>query len=72
MSLKKRLVIIGAGFGGLNLARKVDKRLYDVVIVEHILPLAARVARPKVSRLCFSSGQSGVGGYCRQKSAYIV
>lgn len=34
MSLKKRLVIIGAGFGGLNLARKVDKRLYDVVIVD--------------------------------------
>lgn len=34
MSIKKRIVIIGAGFGGLNLARKVDKRLYDVVIVD--------------------------------------
>lgn len=34
MSSKKRLVIIGGGFGGLKLARKVDKSLYDVVIVD--------------------------------------
>lgn len=34
MDSKKKLVIIGAGFGGLNLARKVDKALYDVVIVD--------------------------------------
>lgn len=34
MCAKKKLVIIGAGFGGLNLARKVDKKLYDVTIVE--------------------------------------
>lgn len=31
---KKRLVIIGGGFGGLNLAKKVDKRLWDVTIVD--------------------------------------
>ena len=31
---KKRLVIIGGGFGGLRLARKLDKNLWDVVIVD--------------------------------------
>lgn len=34
MTPKKTLVIIGGGFGGLNLARKVDKRLWDVVVVD--------------------------------------
>lgn len=31
---KKRLVIIGGGFGGLNLAKRVDKSLWDVVIID--------------------------------------
>lgn len=31
---KKRLVIIGGGFGGLSLAKKVDKNIYDVIIVD--------------------------------------
>ena len=31
---KKKLVIIGGGFGGLNLARKVDKEKWDVVLVD--------------------------------------
>lgn len=31
---KQRLVIIGGGFGGLNLARNIDKHLWDVVIVD--------------------------------------
>lgn len=31
---KKKLVIIGGGFGGLNLAKKIDKELWDVVIVD--------------------------------------
>ena len=31
---KKKLVIIGGGFGGLNLAKKLDKTLWDVVIVD--------------------------------------
>ncbi len=31
---KERLVIIGAGFGGLNLAKHLDKNKYDVVIVD--------------------------------------
>lgn len=31
---KQRLVIIGGGFGGLNLARNIDKRLWNVVIVD--------------------------------------
>lgn len=33
-SKKKRLVIIGGGFGGLNLARKVDKSAYDIVLID--------------------------------------
>lgn len=31
---KKRLVIIGGGFGGLNLAKHVDKSLWDVLLVD--------------------------------------
>lgn len=31
---KKKLVIIGGGFGGLSVASQVDKRLWDVVIVD--------------------------------------
>lgn len=31
---KKRLVIVGGGFGGLNLARRIDKSLWDVVIID--------------------------------------
>ncbi len=31
---KKKLVIIGGGFGGLNLAKKIDKDMWDVVIVD--------------------------------------
>lgn len=34
MNPKKRLVIVGAGFGGLKLAANVDKKLYDVIIVD--------------------------------------
>lgn len=31
---KKRLVIIGGGFAGLNVAKRIDKKLYDVVLVD--------------------------------------
>lgn len=31
---KKRIVIIGGGFGGLNLAKYIDKKKYDVMIVD--------------------------------------
>lgn len=31
---KKRLVIIGGGFGGLSVARYVDKSLYEVILVD--------------------------------------
>lgn len=31
---KQRLVIIGGGFGGLNLAKKIDKRKYDVTLLD--------------------------------------
>lgn len=31
---KKRVVIVGAGFGGLMLARKIDKRIYQVVLLD--------------------------------------
>ncbi|MDE6285367.1 MAG: FAD-dependent oxidoreductase, partial [Muribaculaceae bacterium] len=31
---KEKLVIIGAGFGGLNLAKHLDKKKYDIVIVD--------------------------------------
>lgn len=31
---KKKLVIIGGGFAGLNVAKKVDKSMYDVVILD--------------------------------------
>ncbi len=31
---KKRLVVIGGGFGGLNLAKKIDKSQWDVLIID--------------------------------------
>lgn len=31
---KKRLIIIGGGFAGLNLAKHVDKKMWDVVIID--------------------------------------
>lgn len=31
---KKRLVIIGGGFAGLNVAKNIDKTLYDVTVVD--------------------------------------
>lgn len=34
MDKKERIVIVGAGFGGLTLAKKLDKDKYDVVIVD--------------------------------------
>jgi len=34
MDKKERLVIVGAGFGGLTLAKHVDRNKYDVVIVD--------------------------------------
>lgn len=34
MSAKKRIVIIGGGFAGINLAKKIDKDLYDVKVVD--------------------------------------
>ena len=34
MASKKKLLIIGGGFGGLNLAKTVDKKVWDVTIVD--------------------------------------
>lgn len=34
MRQKRRLVIIGGGFGGLSLAKKIDKRLWDVRLID--------------------------------------
>ena len=31
---RKKLVIIGGGFAGLNVAKHADKTLYDVVVVD--------------------------------------
>lgn len=31
---KKKLVIIGGGFGGMNLAKKIDKNKWDVLVVD--------------------------------------
>lgn len=33
-SAKKRLVIIGGGFGGLNLAKYIDKKKWDVLVID--------------------------------------
>lgn len=34
MEKKERLVVIGAGFGGLNLIKKIDKKRFDVVLID--------------------------------------
>lgn len=34
MDNKEKLVVIGAGFGGLNLIKKIDKRKYDVCLID--------------------------------------
>ncbi len=32
MGNKQKIVIVGAGFGGLNLVKRLDKNLWDIVI----------------------------------------
>lgn len=49
MRQKRRLVIIGGGFGGLSLAKKIDKRLWDVRLIDRhnyhsFVPLFYQVA----------------------------
>ena len=34
MTQKKRIVVIGGGFGGLNLLKQIDKKKYDVLLVD--------------------------------------
>jgi NADH dehydrogenase len=34
MGQKKRLVVIGAGFGGLNLIKEIDKNAWDVIVID--------------------------------------
>lgn len=34
MSDKHRIVVIGGGFGGLNFAKKIDKKTFDVTVVD--------------------------------------
>lgn len=34
MSEKKRIVIIGGGFGGLNLIKNIDKKKYEILLVD--------------------------------------
>ena len=55
MTKKERLVIIGAGFGGLTLAKNIDKNKYDVTIVDRrnyhsFPPLFYQVARAASNR----------------------
>ena len=35
MTEKKRIVVIGGGFGGLNLLKQIDKKKYDVLLIDH-------------------------------------
>ena len=34
MNRRQRIVVIGAGFGGLSFIKKIDKTRYDVVLVD--------------------------------------
>lgn len=34
MNGKKRIVVIGGGFAGLNFIKKIDKRIYDVTLID--------------------------------------
>ena len=34
MTEKKRIVVIGGGFGGLNLLKQIDKKKYDVLLID--------------------------------------
>lgn len=34
MGNKQKIVIVGAGFGGLNLVKRLDKNLWDIVIID--------------------------------------
>lgn len=58
---KKRLVVIGAGFGGLNLIKKIDKSKYDVILIDRhnyhsFPPLFYQVASAGLepANICFS------------------
>ena len=34
MTEKKRIVVIGGGFSGLNLLKQIDKKKYDVLLID--------------------------------------
>ena len=34
--MKKKVVIVGGGFAGINLARKLDDELFDILIIDKI------------------------------------
>lgn len=36
MNLKGKIVIVGGGFAGIQLARKLDKDLFDVLLIDKI------------------------------------
>ena len=59
---KKRLVIIGGGFGGLSLAKKIDKNMWDVTVVDRhnyhsFPPLFYQVAASGLEPSKLSSGK---------------
>ena len=34
---KERIVVVGGGFAGINLTKKLDKKKYEVILVENSL-----------------------------------
>ncbi|PKP38367.1 MAG: FAD-dependent oxidoreductase [Bacteroidetes bacterium HGW-Bacteroidetes-15] len=36
MNMKKKVIVVGAGFAGINLVRKLDEKLFDVLLIDKI------------------------------------
>lgn len=53
MIAKKKIIVAGGGFAGINLVRKLDKRLFDVILIDKInhhqfQPLLYQVATSQI------------------------
>lgn len=50
---KKRVIVVGGGFAGINLAKKLDKKLFDIILIDKInhhqfQPLLYQVATSQI------------------------
>ena len=38
MNKRKKIIVVGAGFAGVQFARKLDERLFDILLIDKLNP----------------------------------